>query len=129
MSLVAVPALSIQSLRSDYSGKNTIIDALLTRYDQLEADAQRLRVSIFGGDDLFYETMAGIKLAHPLIGPLQTYERLMYYTLRELGFAVRMYEQTKPEAEDTVDTFLASMEARQRPHHAMNRPIDASSTG
>lgn len=126
MSLVAVPALSIQELRSDYSGKNVVIDALLTRYEQLEQDAQRLRVRVFGDEELYYETAAGIRLAHPLIGPLQTYERLLYYTLRELAFAVRMYDSTRQADEDSVDTFLTSLNAQHRPHHAMNRPIDAT---
>lgn len=125
MSLVAVPQLSIQGLRSDYSGKSVAIDALLTRYEQLESDAQRLRTQIFS-EELVYETMAGIRLAHPLISPLQTYERLLYYTLRELAFAVRMYDSTRVVEEDSVDTFLASMNAQNRPHHAMNRPIDAT---
>lgn len=127
MSLVAVPQLSIQELRSDYSGKSVIIDALLTRYEQLESDAQKLRVEVFS-NDLTYETAAGIRLASPLLSPLQTYERLMYYTLRELAFSVRMYDSTRAAEEDSVDTFLASMNAQNRPHHAMNRPIDASST-
>ena len=125
MSLVAVPATSIQELRSDYFGKSPVINALLMRYEQLEADAVKLRAAIFS-DELFYETMAGIRLAHPLIGPLQTYERLMYYTLRELAFAVRMYDSMKAADEDSVDTFLASMNAQNRPHHAMNRPSEAS---
>ena len=125
MSLVAVPATSIQELRSDYLGKSSVINTLLTRYEQLEADAQKLRCAIFQ-DELFYETLAGIRLAHPLIGPLQTYERLMYYTLRKLAFAVRMYESTQVADEDSVDTFLASMNAQNRPHHAMNRPTDAT---
>lgn len=127
MSLVAVPALSIQELRSDFSGKSAVIDALLTRYEQLESDAQKLRVVCYS-EELVYTTLAGIRLAHPLLGAINGLERLMYYTLRELAFAVRMYDSTRVAEEDSVDTFLASVNAQHRPHHAMNRPIDASSS-
>lgn len=127
MSLVPVPVLSIHELRSDFSGKSAVIDALLTRYEQLESDAQKLRVKCYS-EDLAYETAAGIRLAHPLLGAINGLERLMYYTLRELAFAVRMYDATRSNDEDSVDTFLASMNAQHRPHHAMNRPIDASSS-
>ncbi len=125
MSLVPVPQLSVQQLRSDFSGKNSVIDALLTRYDQLESEAMRLRTAAFS-DDLTYETPYGTRLPHPLLGAIVSYERLMHYTLRELGFAVRMYDQTSTQQEDSVDTFIASLQAHQRPHHAMNRPIDAT---
>lgn len=127
MSLVAVPQLSIQELRSDFSGKSAVIDALLTRYEQLEADASKLRVAIFS-DDLTYESSMGVRYPHPLFGPLLATERLLHLTMRELGFSVRMYDSTRASSEDSVDTFLASMNAQHRPHHAMNRPIDASST-
>jgi len=127
MSLVAVPALSIQELRSDFTGKSAIIDALLTRYEQLESDAQKLRVKCYS-EELVYETAAGIRLAHPLISAIAVLERLMHYTLRELAFSVRMYDAGTTSAEDSVDTFLASLSSQHRPHHAMNRPIDAQST-
>lgn len=127
MSLVAVPQLSIQELRSDFSGKSAVIDALLTRYEQLEGDTQKLRMAIFG-DELVYESSMGVRYPHPLFGPLLSTERLLHLTMRELAFAVRMYDATRAGAEDSVDTFLASMNAQHRPHHAMNRPIDASST-
>jgi hypothetical protein len=127
MSLVPVPQLSVQQLRSDFSGKNSVIDALLTRYDQLESEAMKIRTTAFS-QELTYETPNGIRLANPLLGAIVSYERLMHYTLRELGFAVRMYDQDHTRDEDSVDTFLASLGAHQRPHHAMNRPIDATGT-
>jgi len=127
MSLVPVPQLSIQELRSDFVGKNSVIDALLTRYEQLETEAMKLRTTAFAGE-LTYETPYGTRLPHPLLGTIVSYERLMHYTLRELGFAVRMYDQASTQAEDSVDTFIASLNAQQRPHHAMNRPIDAQSS-
>lgn len=127
MSLVAVPETSIQELKSDYTGKSAIIDALLTRYAQLERDAQVLRTRCYS-EDLVYETAAGIRLAHPLISAIAVLERLMHYTLRELAFSVRMYDAGSSAAEDSVDTFLASLNAQHRPHHAMNRPIDAQSS-
>ena len=103
-----------QRLRSEYSGKDAVIDVLIERYSSLESDIETWREQV-AMDGLVFTTATGFILAHPLLKMLLLAEKQQHYTLRELAFSVRLVDFNKAEV-DEVDTFLQNIQATNKPH-------------